>query len=151
MPAVPSAATPCLGPAAATLGPVLDQCPPSFDRNASRLELGLLESVFPAAAFFSSPPTSAPWASFEGVQTGVPGAPTDGVSWVPGRRVLGGWELARPGGGEVGRRGRAKGGGGRRLPGLRAIGRRARRQEGARERGPTPRPAEPIAGSAERG
>lgn len=107
--------------------------------------------MFPAAAFFSSPPTSAPWASYEGVRARVRETPTDGVSWAPGRRVLGGRELARQGGGELGRRGRAKGGGGRRLPGLRAIGRRARRQEGARERGPTPRAAKPIAGSAERG
>lgn len=80
----------------------------------------------------------------------MPGAPSVGGEGTAGLRVLRAWEQARPRGGDLGRRGRAKGGGGRRLRGLRAIGRRAQRQEGARERGPTPQSAEPIAGSAER-
>lgn len=42
----------------------------------------------------------------------VPGAPRDGGGPAPGRGVLRGLERTRPRGGELGRRGRAKGGGG---------------------------------------
>lgn len=145
----PSPVTPCLGPDAATPGSGPDQCP----RVSAEKPLGRAETarVLGPGSFLRSPVTDAVLGlSSRASRARLRGTASDDGR-APGRRILGAMEPARPGGGELGRRGRAEAGGGRRLPGLRAIGRRARRQEGARERGPTPRPAEPIAGSAERG
>lgn len=134
-------------------GPVPRPVPSSFGGDASPPKLGPPDSALQAAAGLAPRSTDAAL----GFRRGRPGTGCleSRASAAAGRRGAGGSEAAsqpaRPGGGELGRRGRAKGGGGRRVPGLRAIGRRAWRQEGARERGPTPRPAEPIAGSAERG